>query len=83
MNDFTIRHMRPNEIALAVDWAAAEAGIGLADAGCFAAEDPEGFFIGELDGRPAAVVSCVNYGARFAFLGFYIVRRICAAAAMA
>ncbi|WGR95828.1 GNAT family N-acetyltransferase [Bradyrhizobium sp. ISRA443] len=75
MNDFTIRHMRPNEIALAVDWAAAEGwNPGLADAGCFAAEDPEGFFIGELDGRPAAVVSCVNYGARFAFLGFYIVR---------
>ncbi|WGS22342.1 MULTISPECIES: GNAT family N-acetyltransferase [unclassified Bradyrhizobium] len=75
MNDFTIRHMRPNEIALAVDWAAAEGwNPGLADASCFAAEDPEGFFIGELDGRPAAVVSCVNYGARFAFLGFYIVR---------
>ncbi|MEA2795798.1 MAG: hypothetical protein QOI87_3178, partial [Bradyrhizobium sp.] len=40
----------------------------------FAAADPEGFFIGELDGAPAATVSCVNYGASFAFLGFYIVR---------
>ena len=30
--------------------------------------------IGELDGAPAATVSCVNYDARFAFLGFYIVR---------
>ena len=30
--------------------------------------------IGELDGAPAATVSCVNYGASFAFLGFYIVR---------
>jgi hypothetical protein len=28
----------------------------------------------ELDGAPAATVSCVNYDARFAFLGFYIVR---------
>ena len=35
---------------------------------------PEGFLIGELDGVPAATVSCVNYGANFAFLGFYIVR---------
>ena len=75
MNDLTIRNMRPDEIALAVDWAAAEGwNPGLADAPCFAAEDPQGFFIGELDGEPAAVISCVNYGAQFAFLGFYIVR---------
>ena len=75
MNDFTIRTMRPDEISLAVDWAAAEGwNPGLADAACFASVDPEGFFIGELDGKPAATVSCVNYGASFAFLGFYIVR---------
>jgi predicted GNAT family N-acyltransferase len=29
--------------------------------------------IGELDGAPAATVSCVHYSASFAFLGFYIV----------
>ena len=80
----TIRTMRPDEISIAVDWAAAEGwNPGLADAACFASADPEGFLIGELDGKPAAIVSCVNYGARFAFLGFYIVRRTCAAAAMA
>jgi len=72
---FTIRTMRPDEIAIAVDWAAAKGwNPGLADAACFASADPEGFLIGELDGKPAATVSCVNYGARFAFLGFYIVR---------
>jgi GNAT superfamily N-acetyltransferase len=71
----TIRTMRPDEISIAVDWAAAEGwNPGLADAACFASTDPEGFLIGELDGKPAATVSCVNYGARFAFLGFYIVR---------
>ena len=32
------------------------------------------FSSARLDGAPAATVSCVNYGARFAFLGFYIVR---------
>ncbi|MCA6122261.1 GNAT family N-acetyltransferase [Bradyrhizobium sp. WSM 1704] len=75
MTDLTIRHMQPDEIALAADWAAAEGwNPGLADAACFAAEDPQGFFIGEIDGQPAAVISCVNYGMRFAFLGFYIVR---------
>ena len=68
--------MRPDEISIAVDWAAAEGwNPGLADAACFAAVDPEGFLIGELDGAPAATISCVNYGASFAFLGFYIVRK--------
>lgn len=75
MNDLTVRHMRPDEIPLAVDWAAAEGwNPGFSDAPCFAAEDPRGFFIGELEGRPAAVISCVNYAAHFSFLGFYIVR---------
>ena len=75
VNDLRIRTMRPDEIAIAVDWAAAEGwNPGLADAACFATVDPDGFLIGELDGAPAATVSCVNYDARFAFLGFYIVR---------
>ena len=74
-DDLAIRPMRPDDISLAVDWAAAEGwNPGLADAACFAAEDPNGFSIGERDGLPVAVISCVNYGARFAFLGFYIVR---------
>src|SRR3981189_3444368 len=75
MNGLRIRAMRPDEISIAVNWAAAEGwNPGLADDACFAAVDPEGFLIGELDGAPAATVSCVNYSASFAFLGFYIVR---------
>ena len=75
MSDLRIRSMRPDEISIAVDWAAAEGwNPGLADAACFATVDPEGFLIGELNGAPAATISCVNYDARFAFLGFYIVR---------
>ena len=74
-NGFRIRAMRHNEIAIAIDWAAAEGwNPGHADALCFACVDPDGFLIGELDGGPAATISCVNYDARFAFLGFYIVR---------
>jgi GNAT superfamily N-acetyltransferase len=74
-HDLRIRVMRPQEIALAADWAAAEGwNPGLADAACFATVDPDGFLIGELDGTPAATISCVNYDERFAFLGFYIVR---------
>src|SRR5260221_2254478 len=74
-HDLHIRVMRPDEIALAADWAAAEGwNPGLDDAACFVTVDPDGFFIGELDGAPAATISCVNYDERFAFLGFYIVR---------
>jgi GNAT superfamily N-acetyltransferase len=73
--ELRIRVMRPGEIAIAADWAAAEGwNPGLADPACFATVDADGFFIGELDGKPAATISCVNYDARFAFLGFYIVR---------
>jgi GNAT superfamily N-acetyltransferase len=74
-SDLQIRAMRPDEIGIALDWAAAEGwNPGLHDAACFALIDPEGFFIGEIDGVPAATISCVDYDERFAFLGFYIVR---------
>src|SRR6476660_9893534 len=75
MTNLRIRAMAAAEVALALDWAAAEGwNPGLADAGPFTAVDPEGFLIGELDGVPASIISAVNYDARFAFLGFYIVR---------
>lgn len=76
MGDLLIRNLRPEEISLVVDWAAAEGwNPGLSDAACFAAPDAQGFFVGEIDGEPVATVSCVNYGDRFAFLGFYIVAK--------
>jgi len=75
MTIFNIRPMRHEEIVLATDWAADEGwNPGFADASCFATVDSEGFLIGELDGEPAAMISCVNYDAAFSFLGFYIVR---------
>ncbi len=76
MSELRVRTMRSDEISMAVDWAAAEGwNPGLADDACFAVVDPGGFFIGEVAGAPAATISCVNYGAEFAFLGFYIVRK--------
>lgn len=75
MSDLQIRNLRPDEIAIAVEWAATEGwNPGLADADCFAIPDAQGFFVGEIDGKPVATVSCINYDDRFAFLGFYIVR---------
>lgn len=71
---YEIRALAPPEIDMAVEWAAAEGwNPGLADAGCFGAVDPSGFWGGFLDGRLVATISVVNYGRRFSFLGFYIV----------
>jgi Acetyltransferase (GNAT) domain/Acetyltransferase (GNAT) family len=72
---FRVRSMTAEEVPLALDWAAAEGwNPGLADAVPFAAPDPAGFLVGELDGEPIATISVMNYDERFAFLGFYIVR---------
>ncbi|MGA4845278.1 GNAT family N-acetyltransferase [Streptomyces sp. G5(2025)] len=56
-------------------WAADEGwNPGLGDAPSFFAQDPEGFFVGRLDGEPVSAVSVVTYGPEYAFLGFYLVR---------
>jgi GNAT superfamily N-acetyltransferase/uncharacterized protein (DUF433 family) len=73
--ELTIRVMDRGEMTIAGDWAAAEGwNPGLDDAACFATVDPNGFYMGELDGVPASTISVVNYDDIFAFLGFYIVR---------
>ena len=55
-------------------WAAGEGwNPGPADGACFLAQDPDGFFVGRIDGRPVSAVSVVNYGETFSFLGFYLV----------
>ena len=67
--------MSQAELAIAVDWAAAEGwNPGLHDAGCFHAADPDGFLIGRLEDEPVAVLSVVKYGESFGFLGFFIVK---------
>ena len=72
---YAIRPMTRDELAIALDWAAAEGwNPGLHDAPCFHAADPGGFLLGLLDGEPAATISVVKYGPSFGFLGFYIVK---------
>lgn len=70
-----LRRMRRSELDLAVQWAAAEGwNPGVHDADAFAAADPDGFFVGAVDGEMVASISIVTYDASYAFLGFYIVR---------
>jgi GNAT superfamily N-acetyltransferase len=56
------------------EWAADEQwNPGLGDTPCFHPTDPEGFFVGRLDGRTVSSVSVVTYSERYAFLGYYLV----------
>lgn len=72
--EYSIRAMKRSDLDLAMDWAEREGwNPGLHDADCFFAIDPNGFFLGELDGEPVASISAVSYG-DFAFIGFYMVR---------
>lgn len=74
-NSFIIRHMAENEVALAVDWAAAEGwNPGLHDAQCFWAADSQGFLVGIKDGQPVGCITAVRYGSAYGFIGFYIIK---------
>ena len=73
--NLTIRSMTPGEIGLALDWAAAEGwNPGLADATCFHAADPGAFLVATLNDAPIGCISATDYGAAFAFIGFYLMR---------
>ena len=73
-SSYSIRHMQADEIQIAIDWAAREGwNPGIHDAQTFYQADPNGFFIGEIDGQAIAVGSAVVYDDQFAFCGLYIV----------
>jgi hypothetical protein len=73
--NFIVRRMRPEEVELLRSWATAEGwNPGLHTGPCFFATDPEGFFVGALDGQPVACISCVAYDNAFGFVGLYIVK---------
>lgn len=72
---YTIQTMRREELDIAIEWAANEGwNPGLQDADCYYQADPNGFFIGLLDGEPIASISAIKYDDTFGFLGFYIVK---------
>lgn len=56
--DYHIRPMQPEDLALALEWARQEGwNPGQADATLFMRADPQGFFVGELQGQPVAMLS--------------------------
>lgn len=61
--------------ATAVEWAAAQGwNPGIDDLERFLHADREAFIGVAVDGEMAGTISCALYGARYAFIGFYIVR---------
>lgn len=77
MKDYIIRNMTEKEVSdIASAWAAAEGwNPGLNDAPAFYGTDPNGFFVGEVNGVPVSCISTVSYNGVFGFLGFYIVKQ--------
>lgn len=70
-----IRNATRTEIFLFTEWAKNEGwNPGVNDASAFWEADKRGFFIGIVNGKPAAIISCVKYDDDFAFMGFYIVK---------
>ncbi|MBI1389975.1 MAG: GNAT family N-acetyltransferase [bacterium] len=67
--------MNRNDLETAIEWAAEEGwNPGLYDGDPFYLTDPNGFFIGELDGEPVSCISAVAYDDTYGFIGFYIVK---------
>jgi GNAT superfamily N-acetyltransferase len=63
------------DLQLALDWAAVEGwNPGLFDAEPFLAADPQGFFLAEVDDKPAGSIAAVAYDDRFGFVGLFLVR---------
>ncbi|MEU8895890.1 GNAT family N-acetyltransferase [Nocardia sp. NPDC048505] len=71
-----ITRATPEDWSTVIDWADDEGwNPGRGDAALFFTQDPDGFFLGRIEGEPATAVSVVNYGPDYAFLGFYLVRK--------
>ncbi|MCQ1574367.1 GNAT family N-acetyltransferase [Neorhizobium galegae] len=72
-NHPSICALSSSEVEQLVDWARIEGwNPGLADAPALQAADPQGFIGCFVDGRMAAGISAVRYGADFGFIGLYI-----------
>lgn len=79
MDGYHIKTMTREQLEIAIDWAATEGwNPGLHDAEPFYAADPEGFFMGFLNGEPVSSISAVRYGKGygkgFGFIGFFMVK---------
>lgn len=72
--NYLIRTMSRNDLELVSSWTKAESwNPGANDITPFQIADPEGFFVGVLDGKPVASISAVKYSSDYSFIGLFIV----------
>jgi GNAT superfamily N-acetyltransferase len=70
-----IAPMSVEDVARALDWAAAEGwNPGLGDAAAFHAADPGGFLMGWIGREPVAAISAVRHSPDFGFVGLFLVQ---------
>jgi GNAT superfamily N-acetyltransferase len=75
IKELKIRKMSQEEAGFAIEMAAAEGwNPGIHDGELFYEADHEGFFIAELEGKPAGCASAVAYNDSFGFFGLYVVK---------
>lgn len=73
---YCINRMSRSEVDIAIQFAADEGwNPGINDADCFYSADPNGFFIGRLNGEPVCTISAVAYNNNFGFIGLWIVKQ--------
>ena len=69
----SIENMSQSEVEMAIEWAAQEGwNPGISDAASFRVADPRGFLIAKMGNQAVAVMSAVQYGEQFGFIGLYI-----------
>lgn len=73
---FKISVMTKDDLALAIKGAENEGwNPGLYDLEPFYTADPEGFFVGKINGKPVVFISNVIYNSKLAFWGFFITKK--------
>ena len=78
MSEFVVRKMVADEIDYAIEWADKEGwNPGKYDGDCFYNADPDGYFVGVVDGKIVSMISAIKYGTNYGFIGFYIVDETC------
>jgi RimJ/RimL family protein N-acetyltransferase len=71
---FIVRAMTQSELQIALGWSPVEGwNPGLYDAPCYQIADPNGLYMGFLDGEPVGCVFTCAYDERYGFLGYYLV----------
>ena len=75
---YIVSRMSKDELNTMTDWARREGwNPGVHDADSFYQADPNGFFVGKLDGKIIAMGSAIVYDEQYAFCGFYMVDPAC------